>query len=120
MLGNKLSQETLDKVKELSSNYVTAEDDFHATNSYRKHLLSNLLNEALLEAKDDCFEINMDDIKPLAQTKKISVNINGRNVEKDVNVRMLLSDFIRHELNLKGTMLVGNMEYGSMYCYCRW
>ena len=45
----------------------------------------------------------MDDIKPLAQTKKISVNINGRNVEKDVNVRMLLSDFIRHELNLKGT-----------------
>ena len=54
MLGNKLSQETLDKVKELSSNYVTAEDDFHATNSYRKHLLSNLLKEALLEAKDDC------------------------------------------------------------------
>ena len=45
----------------------------------------------------------MDDIKPLAQNKKISVNINGRNVEKDVNVRMLLSDFIRHELNLKGT-----------------
>jgi len=54
LLGNKLSQETLEKVKELSSNYVTAEDDFHATNSYRKHLLSNLLNEALLEAKNDC------------------------------------------------------------------
>ena len=38
-----------------------------------------------------------------SQTKTISINVNGNDIEKEVNVRMLLSDFIRHELNLKGT-----------------
>ena len=51
----------------------------------------------------------MDDISndqnnnSTSQTKIVSINVNGKDVEKEVNVRMLLSDFIRHELNLKGT-----------------
>ena len=51
----------------------------------------------------------MDDISndqnnnSTSQTKIVSINVNGKEVEKEVNVRMLLSDFIRHELNLKGT-----------------
>ncbi|MFB4162298.1 (2Fe-2S)-binding protein [Alteribacillus sp. JSM 102045] len=35
--------------------------------------------------------------------KKISVTVNGVSYEKEVDVRMLLVDFIRRELQLKGT-----------------
>ena len=34
---------------------------------------------------------------------KISLKVNGQEIEREVSVRMLLSDFIRHELGLKGT-----------------
>ena len=37
------------------------------------------------------------------QTMKISVNVNGKKIQKEIRVRMLLSDFLRHELDLKGT-----------------
>tara|TARA_B100000686_G_C16711403_1_gene929358 strand:- start:826 stop:1365 length:540 start_codon:yes stop_codon:yes gene_type:complete len=37
------------------------------------------------------------------QSMRISVNVNGKEIDKEVNVRMLLSDFLRHELGLKGT-----------------
>jgi carbon-monoxide dehydrogenase small subunit len=33
----------------------------------------------------------------------ISVNVNGRSYERSVEPRMLLSDFLRHELSLTGT-----------------
>ena len=36
-------------------------------------------------------------------TRKISLTVNGETVEREVSVRMLLSDFIRHELGLTGT-----------------
>jgi len=36
-------------------------------------------------------------------TRKISLTVNGEAVEREVSVRMLLSDFIRHELGLTGT-----------------
>ena len=39
----------------------------------------------------------------VGQTVKISLNVNGELVEREVSVRMLLSDFIRHELRLTGT-----------------
>ncbi|MCA9922134.1 MAG: (2Fe-2S)-binding protein [Anaerolineales bacterium] len=34
---------------------------------------------------------------------KISININGKIVERNVEPRLLLSDFLRHELGLTGT-----------------
>jgi carbon-monoxide dehydrogenase small subunit len=34
---------------------------------------------------------------------KVSTTVNGRRYERQVEARMLLSDFIRHELNLTGT-----------------
>ena len=34
---------------------------------------------------------------------RVSLTVNGEKVEHDVSVRMLLSDFLRHELGLKGT-----------------
>ena len=37
------------------------------------------------------------------QTERISLNVNRELVEREVSVRMLLSDFIRHELRLTGT-----------------
>lgn len=36
-------------------------------------------------------------------TRKISLTVNGESVEREISVRMLLSDFIRHELGLTGT-----------------
>lgn len=36
-------------------------------------------------------------------TRKISLTVNGEAVQREVSVRMLLSDFIRHELGLTGT-----------------
>ena len=53
LIGNKLSNEIINRTKEISRKYVTAEDDFHATNAYRKHLLSNLIHEALIDAKNN-------------------------------------------------------------------
>ena len=34
---------------------------------------------------------------------KVSMTVNGKQVEREVEPRLLLSDFIRHDLNLKGT-----------------
>jgi len=34
---------------------------------------------------------------------RVSITVNGEQVERDVSVRLLLSDFLRHELRLTGT-----------------
>ncbi len=39
----------------------------------------------------------------MAQTVKINVTVNGEQVEREVEPRLLLSDFIRHDLGLTGT-----------------
>ena len=39
----------------------------------------------------------------MPDTRKISVTINGRTYEREVETRLLLSDFIRHEVELTGT-----------------
>ncbi len=41
--------------------------------------------------------------KSVDPTRIISLTVNGETVEREVSVRMLLSDFIRHELGLTGT-----------------
>ncbi|MEH7253412.1 (2Fe-2S)-binding protein [Neobacillus niacini] len=37
------------------------------------------------------------------KSERITLNVNGENVTKDVEPRLLLSDFIRDEMNLTGT-----------------
>src|SRR3569832_551654 len=39
----------------------------------------------------------------MTETRKISVTVNGQRHEREVATRMLLSDFLRHELLLTGT-----------------
>jgi carbon-monoxide dehydrogenase small subunit len=39
----------------------------------------------------------------LSETRHISVTVNGRKHEADVDVRLTLADFLRHQLNLTGT-----------------
>jgi carbon-monoxide dehydrogenase small subunit len=39
----------------------------------------------------------------MADRRKIKVNINGKDYEKEVETRLLLADFIRHECRLTGT-----------------
>ena len=36
-------------------------------------------------------------------TATVRMNVNGADIERTVSVRMLLSDFLRHELGLTGT-----------------
>ena len=44
----------------------------------------------------------------------VSMTVNGERVEREVSPRMLLSDFIRHELGLKGTHV--GCEHGVCGC----
>jgi carbon-monoxide dehydrogenase small subunit len=37
------------------------------------------------------------------ETKLVSVTVNGKTYSRSIPVRMLLSDFLRHELRLTGT-----------------
>jgi carbon-monoxide dehydrogenase small subunit len=39
----------------------------------------------------------------LAKRRRFEVTVNGRKVEREVEPRLLLSDFLRHELGLTGT-----------------
>ena len=39
----------------------------------------------------------------MTQSISITVNVNGKNYKRDVEPRLLLSDFLRHELGLTGT-----------------
>ncbi len=39
----------------------------------------------------------------MTETRKIAVTVNGQRHEREVSTRMLLSDFLRHELLLTGT-----------------
>src|SRR5438477_12797614 len=39
----------------------------------------------------------------MPEPREISVTVNGRNYERSVEPRLLLSDFLRHELRLTGT-----------------
>ena len=57
--------------------------------------------------------------RQLAQTSddptlEVSLTVNGERVERVVSVRMLLSDFLRHELRLTGTHV--GCEHGICGC----
>jgi carbon-monoxide dehydrogenase small subunit len=39
----------------------------------------------------------------MSATQRVSVTVNGRRYERDVEPRLLLSDFLRHDLGLTGT-----------------
>jgi aerobic carbon-monoxide dehydrogenase small subunit len=41
----------------------------------------------------------------MGQTRKIAVTVNGKRYEEEVEVRVTLADFIRHQLGLTGTHL---------------
>jgi carbon-monoxide dehydrogenase small subunit len=47
----------------------------------------------------------------MTDTRKITVNVNGKNHTKEVPTRLLLSDFLRHELLLTGTHV--GCEHGA-------
>lgn len=40
---------------------------------------------------------------PIVQSHPVSLSVNGQRVERSVEARLLLSDFLRHELGLTGT-----------------
>jgi aerobic-type carbon monoxide dehydrogenase small subunit (CoxS/CutS family) len=56
----------------------------------------------------------MEERTSLVESSLISVTVNGHLYERQVPVRMLLSDFLRHELHLTGTHV--GCEHGVCGC----
>jgi len=54
--GSALSDNDLDSAVQALAEYVTAPDDMHATNDYRKYLAGKLLSKSLVEAKERALE----------------------------------------------------------------
>lgn len=48
-------------------------------------------------------ELNSSDPQSGDATANVTLTINGVKIERDVSTRMLLSDFLRHEMRLTGT-----------------
>src|ERR1700738_3802550 len=42
---------------------------------------------------------------PMGETRKIALTVNGKRYEEEVEVRVTLADFVRHQLGLTGTHL---------------
>jgi len=57
---------------------------------------------------------NLDEMPAFTETCDIAVTVNGQRYEKHVPVRLLLSDFLRHELHLTGTHV--GCEHGVCGC----
>jgi aerobic-type carbon monoxide dehydrogenase small subunit (CoxS/CutS family) len=55
-----------------------------------------------------------EDFNTFTEEVSITVTVNGRHYERQVPVRMLLSDFLRHELRLTGTHV--GCEHGVCGC----
>lgn len=55
-----------------------------------------------------------EELPAFTETSHISVTVNGHVYERQVPVRMLLSDFLRHELRLTGTHV--GCEHGVCGC----
>src|SRR5215831_11477051 len=55
-----------------------------------------------------------DDLPTFSETLPISVTVNGHLYQRQVPVRLLLSDFLRHELHLTGTHI--GCEHGVCGC----
>ena len=55
-----------------------------------------------------------DDLSQCIEECEISVTVNGNRYERTVPVRLLLSDFLRHELHLTGTHV--GCEHGVCGC----
>jgi aerobic-type carbon monoxide dehydrogenase small subunit (CoxS/CutS family) len=55
-----------------------------------------------------------DDFSQFAEMCEIAVTVNGRRYEQTVPVRLLLSDFLRHDLHLTGTHV--GCEHGVCGC----
>ena len=48
-------------------------------------------------------QISLNKCEPMAEQHRISIKVNGREYERFLSPRLLLSDFLRHELGLTGT-----------------
>ena len=48
----------------------------------------------------------------MGQTRRIALTVNGKRYEEEVEVRLTLADFIRHQLGLTGTHL--GCEHGIL------
>jgi len=55
-----------------------------------------------------------DDLSQCVEECEIAVTVNGNRYERTVSVRLLLSDFLRHELHLTGTHV--GCEHGVCGC----
>ncbi len=131
LIGQKPTPEIIAAAAELAASAdVDPGEDIHATAAYRRHLVAALTRQALTEAFEraesgysvlgagDSVSGARDSragaqyrvpgaASPIPDTKppkvRITLTVNGVRCERTVEPRLLLSDFIRHELGLTGT-----------------
>jgi len=130
LIGQAPTAEAIQAASEAAATVdVDPGEDIHATGAYRRYLVRNLTRQALTEAFEgarngysvsgigDSRGRTDRGVKPqytvpntqclrggkTVQALPITVTVNGTRYERAVEPRLLLSDFIRHELGLTGT-----------------
>ena len=84
---------------------VSPADDIHARADYRRQLVRVLTGRGLARARARA--------NPVTR-RNVRVKVNGATHEREVEPRLLLSDFLRHELGLTGTHV--GCEHGVCGC----
>ncbi|MGC8779436.1 MAG: FAD binding domain-containing protein [Anaerolineae bacterium] len=125
LIGQTPTQEAIQAAAEAAAaKDVDPGEDIHATAAYRRHLVRTLTRQALTEAFERAktrYSVlgirdsvsGTEDSRANTQypipnthspkTLQVSTTVNGTRYTRTVEPRMLLSDFIRHELGLTGT-----------------
>ena len=85
------------------------------TRAYRRHLLAGLVGRAvgIATARAKGQQVTMTQTESIS-TVDVSLTVNGKDVNASVDPRLLLSDFLRHELQLTGTHV--GCEHGVCGC----
>ena len=76
----------------------------HAPADYRQHLAAVLSRRALEKAHARC-QAREEQSMMTSEKRKIALTVNGKRYEEEVEVRVTLADFMRHQLGLTGTHL---------------
>ena len=92
LVGSRCEPDALAAAAEEARLAVDPSDGMHASAEYRRHL-TGVLDPACCRAR----------LRIGGHMRELSLTINGRAVHEHVDDRLLLSDFLRHSLGLRGT-----------------
>ena len=122
--GSALAAADLDAAAGAAAAAVTQADDMNTTKPYRRRVLGRIDPSARSDRRRSCARggppLKRSAIRPSIPERSddprvdVSLTVNRQPVRRAVSVRMLLSDFLRHELGLTGTHV--GCEHGVCGC----